>query len=695
METPVHWRHYASVLWDRKWVLITVLVVTLTATVVWLQQQTPVYRASTRIKVDYEGIRLLNIQTVSPNESQDWQQLNTIQHLLQSRALATDVVEKMNLRENKDFLDGAPPEAAVGVLQRSLRASLVRESRLMDIVVEHPKPAITALVANGVAETFIQQNIDRKVNDATEAVKRLRKEANEFQANVRKSEEALQAFREANNGISLEERQHIIVNKLNELNTAVTNASTARLQAEVIWKDVEAALKDNEKLSAIPAISNESQVVALRQKLADKRGAIATLSQKYKDAHPAMAQARAELQELTQSLATARQEAAQALHSNYLNLKANEVGLRAAVQEQDHQALDLYRKLVDYNDLKRNADADQKLYESILGRIREAGATERLQTNDVHIVDLAVVPGGPFKPQKTRLLLVGAVFGLFLGILLSLLADYYDDKIKTHEDIEQFLRLPLLACVPHISGNNAVHRNREVETQPKSIAAEAFRNLRATISLGTLSGKAKILLVTSAGPGEGKSLVASNLGTVLANNNLRTLIIDADLRRPTQEKVYAIGSPVGLSKFLANGGEDILIYPTGVQNLDVIVAGAVPPNPPELLGSAKMRALLAEMEKRYDRIIVDSPPITAVSDALLLLPHVHGVVMVVHRGKVRRDIVARALQKLRESDVPILGAVLNNVDVNKNGYYYYPYHYSYYDKPDRTGQAAETKNKVG
>ncbi len=374
--------------------------------------------------------------------------------------------------------------------------------------------------------------------------------------------------------------------------------------------------------------------------------------------------------------------------------KAKEESLQKALHEQEQEALEMESKAPDYNMLKRNAEADRQLYDSILTRMRETSVADKLQSSNIHLIDPVQVPGSPFKPQKGRSLMVGLFLGLGGAFGVSYLLNAFDDKIKSYEDVDS-LGLPLLTGVPRINLKDASQNGRVLQADPHSISAEAFRNLRASISLKPEANSAKPLLVTSTAPGEGKSVVSANLAIAFATNKQRTLLIDCDLHNPVQHRVFPADPDKGISLYLtSNATLQQVVQPTDVPNLDVLHVGSIPPNAPELLGSPRIRELIADACAQYDRVVIDSPPVTAVSDPLVLLPYVQGVIYVIGFGKIRREIVARTMQRLRECGAPLVGIVMNNIDQELHGYYYYPYKYSNYHKK-RKGNADANCSSVG
>jgi polysaccharide biosynthesis transport protein len=654
---------------------------------IYTYRQTPTYRATAALEVSSETMKVLNIQDVLSTDTRDDQYFNTQIKIMQSRTLCEQVVQSLHLDRNPSFLAYAGSQGDLAAaLQERLSVEPERNTTILDIHVDHPDPKLAADLANGVAQQYIKQNLEKKMLASTDAVRMLREQADEFKKKVEQSESALAQYRQRTQ--SSEEYQNSVVDKLKDLNNSVTQAQKARLDAEAEWNGVKALLDAGRTPSEIPAIMNNPKVSDLRKQLNDKQITLAVLRERYREQHPSMVAIQTELSEITGKLTNACNDAVEAFQAGYLMAKAKEESLQKALHDQEQEAMVMEGKQPDYNMLKRDAEADRQLYDSIVNRIKETGVANSLQSNNIRLIDPVQVPGSPFKPQKGRNL----VIGLFLGVSAAFAAGYmlsvFDDKIKTYEDVDS-LGLPLLTGVPHIDLKDSSQNGRVLQADPHSVSAEAFRNLRASISLKPEANSAKPLLVTSTAPGEGKSVVSANLAIAFATNKQRTLLIDCDLHNPVQHHVFPADPDKGISLYLTS---DVtlqeVVQPTNVPNLDVLHVGSIPPNAPELLASDRIRELIGDACEQYDRVIIDSPPVTAVSDPLVLLPYVQGVIYVIGFGKIRREIVARTMQRLRECGAPLVGVVMNNIDQDLHGYYYYPYKYSYYQKKRKGNGAA-------
>ncbi len=688
----IHWRQYGAILMERKWIALTTLVVVVTITMISTFKETPIFRTFARIMVDAEQQTIpTDVETAVANEIQEQQTMNTLRQLLTSHKLAKRVVQKHTLDQDREFIPGdgkISVDTAASVLRGCISTQQVPDSRLIDIVAEHSNAAVATRLANLVAEEFVQWNFDEKTLGPKESIRLLDAEVESYKKNYEQSQQRILEYSKNTHGILPEDLYRNITAEYQAVTQRLFEAKSNRLEAEDVWWRVKKAIEEGRNPASIPEIAASPDVTSLRSQYVDRQLNVTRLQDRYKESHPLMVEALSQLQEIQKQLDKAVNDAIRNIELRYVGLKAQEDAILRRIESTDQRLSVLTQKNFEFQKLKFDSEQDQRLYQLLKESIKDLDFQKRVVKNNVSVVDPARLPGAPYKPQRSRSLMMGVVLGVVFGLGLSFLAHFYDDKIKTTEDIEHYLKLPLLTCVPHIQLTGAIERSREVVVEPKSIASESFRTMRANISISPSANKMKLFLITSAGPSEGKSLVASNLAQVFANNSQRTLLIDCDLRHPVQQRVYQ-STALSLSTFLANasGGLESVIQKTDIPNLDVITCHSIPPNPPELLGSARMRELLNSVRDRYDRIVVDSPPITVVSDAVLLLPYVEGVILVVHFRKMRRDLVARAVRKLRDGDVPIVGAVLNNIDLKKNGYYYYPYHYHYYGQYAQSNKA--------
>jgi succinoglycan biosynthesis transport protein ExoP len=580
--------------WEHKTLALVTLALVVTGTLIWTFTRTPVYRATAVLEVNREDAKLPSIQTAVSADMFDDQYFNTQQMILRSRTLCEQVIDSLSPDERRQILPGAGGDADfAGALQDGLGVDPVRDSRLIEIHVDHANPRVAALLANAVAHEFIKKHLEKRMAASTEAIRWLRQQTEGYQ------EQAKQTHLGSSSGPGHPRRSETAgdVNDLKATLDSVTNPAL------------------------IPAIANNPEVASLRQRLKEKQIQMAVLRERYKPQHPAMVALQTELDQTEQKLAIACNEGLEGLKATFL-------------------------------------------------------LASRLESSNIQLIDPVRPPASPYKPNKKRNVMTGIVVGFISGIGLSLLAHSADGRVRTYEDVDA-LGLPLLSGVPHMKRGSR-RALPVVQADPHSIGAEAFRNLRASLKLQPRARTATTLLVTSTAPGEGKSLVAANLSIAFASNNERTLLIDADMYHPVQHQLFHAPFEKGLSLFLTDSVPlEEIVQKTDIANLDVITVGDLPNNPAELLGSARLQRLLLEAGEQYQHIVIDSPPVTGVSDPLVLLPLVRGVIFVVGFGKIRREIVTRTMQRLRECEAPLLGVVLNNIDLQSHAHYYYPYRYSY------------------
>jgi len=697
---PVAWRNNVYSIWDRRWLLLAVTLAAVVAAYYWVSRQKPSYRASAQVLVESETMKVLNIQDVLSTDTRDLQYVNTQVKLLQSQALIRSAAEAMKLADDRLFLEYLPTDAdTVRALEKCLTVAAERNSRLIRITAVHSSPEMAARLANGVAEEYIRQDRHRKMSASMEAVTWLLQQAEEIKPKLAKSEAAMSEYRQANHAVSVEERQNIVVDKLKEINIALTRAHADRLVAETEWNLVETAIKTGRKPLEIALVADTEQVKGLLQKRGDRQVALATLLQRYKEEYPSVVAAQAELKVTEDKLAAACEAAIRGIQEKHQLANVKEDNLKVALHEQEQEALKLDRTLTAYNALKRNAEADRALYDSILTRIKETSVAAKIETTNVRLVDPATPPKLPAGLRKLFVLAGSAAFGLVFGAFLCLFTERLSDKIKDYHDLES-LGAPALGMIPRVRSKltrekfSVMQADADAATQDTvaaftkgepcvrrnnlyAVAAEHFRSLLTYIKISPHTKSAKVFLVTSAIPGEGKSFVAANLAETFSHCSGRVLLLDADLRKPTQQCCFGISSDVGLTTGLVTDvAHESLIQRAKNSKLDILPSGGTPVGPQELLRSHRMEALLAKLRQQYDTIVIDTPPLAPVSDALALLPLVDAIVFVVQFNTVSRDFLVETLQKVRTCTTAPLGVVFNAVDFKKY-HYYYPYNGKY------------------
>jgi len=680
-----------QILLERLWIWVTVFVAITTAAVFHTGKKVPMYKATARIQMDVPQAKVVEADNVVSVNPRDYAYINTQVKILESYALAKTVADNLDLADHKVLRRSAGEGTDYGaMLKGAATIALVGGTRMVDVTARHTDSEVATLMANGLADGYVKQNLARRMESSLEALEWLRKQAEAYKSRLEESELALQEYREKTLSTSLVNRHNVEVAKLQDITKSLTDAESASLRAETEWMKVKKLMDAGESFTSLETIASDVLVHSAEAKVLEKKTEIGVLRSRYKDKHPTLLRAIRELDELNEQHKRASTAAAENVRQAYILAKETEAALRKELASQQKKTLQFDRKLMAYNELVRNVEADKELYNSILARMKETSVAGQMKLNNVRVVDYAREPTAPFNINRQRDITRAAVIGLIVGIGLAYLVHFGDDRIRRTEELEQGMRLPVLAVIPKITGKRVRDRACVAHLERQAAAAESFRTLRASLALSPAAKKAHQVMITSAEARAGKSLVSSNLSIAFAHNGLRTLLIDADLRRPSQHRAFDIEVDKGLSHVLAGDikWQDALIE-TGVPNMDIIPVGHIPPNPAELLGSSTMHKLLQEAGKKYDKVVLDAPPVFGLSDPFVLLPQVEGVIFIAMFNKSRRRSISHAVQKLQEGETPILGCVMNGVDLGRpSGYYYYYHHYGYYYNSERANDNA-------
>ncbi len=466
----------------------------------------------------------------------------------------------------------------------------------------------------------------------------------------------------------------------------MTNARTNRVQKESLFRQVEKLDPKSANVDSFPAVAQSSAVLDARGRLSTLEQQKASLTGRYGPQHPEMLKLETQIENARRQIRVEAAKAIEQLRSEYLAAAAQERSLTSSLEEQKTAALDLDKKSTAYSILERQAESDRKVYESLLQQQKELSVVRNSRANNVQMMDTAEVPGAPFTPDLRRDWMMALLLGLGLAIGLAFGVEYLDDTVKTPDDVTRRLKLPLLGLVP-------AARGKEVPLLTGTVPhdfGEAFRSLRTSLVFASGSETTRIIGVTSSQPLEGKTTTACNLGAALALGGARVLLIDGDMRRPSLHKTMGLQNAIGLSHLLVGQARvRDAVQRTSEPNLFVITAGRTPPNPSELLASDRMKAFLQNLASGpFDWVVLDTPPVLAVTDAVIVGPLVTGLVFVIGSQMTRRVHAERALETLRTSRPNIIGVVLNRVDFDGNKYYYsryYGYQYkSYYGQPAAT-----------
>jgi len=668
------------------WLITGIAVACLLAAIVISLMITPLYRATSTIEVNPEGVQVVGKQIgdVQPTAGNERGFLNTQVGLLKSRSLAERVARSTNLANNEALFEQDVPRqareaAAAGLVQGSVLIQPVRDSSLISIAIEGSDPELTARLSNAYADNFIQSNMERRYEATSYARNFLQQRIAAVKAKLEQTERELVAYAQKQGIITLSvdtggtgsvrQEQSIDAATLVQTNNALSQARSDRIAAEQRFRQGAGAQ------STVAAISDPTV-----QGLGQQRAALeAEYQQKlalFKPEFPEMVQLRSRIdslaQEITRQRSSVSGSTSNSLRADYQAALARENALQARVDQGKAGLLALRERSIQYTILQREVDTNRSLYDALLQRFKEVGVAGGVGANVVSVVDRAQVPGGPFKPNLPLNIMIGLALGLILGLGTAFSIEWIDDTIKTPDDVGTKLGLASLGVIPGVGKGLAV---REQLEDPRSQVSEAYQSVRTALQFSTDHGVPRSLLITSTRASEGKSSTALALAQTLASLGASVLLIDADLRKPTFRGPSSTSQ--GLSSLLA-GSEKVAecVHPTQMERLFLLPSGPIPPNPAELLASGRFKEILDEALQRFDHIVIDSPPVLGLADAPMLASSTEGTLMVIEAGAIRRAAALNAVNRLRASEARLMGAILTKFNALKVGYGY-GYGYGY------------------
>jgi succinoglycan biosynthesis transport protein ExoP len=675
-------RNYWLMIRERKWYALTVFLITVIAAAAYTFSRTPIFQAAAMVQVLRHGQEVLRVQDVVDNNITGDTDFNTQIKILESMAMAQNVASRLSSDEvqqltnpykNKSGAAPSPVDIIVGnrqILPQRLTLMLAVEFR-------HPDRKMAARVANLFAEEYIAYNSRLRVDESMKAVDELNDRADQQRKKVDDIANALQAFRQSKNLISLEQSKDIVTDKLKALNSMATQTGASLKEAEVRWTQVQAWEKQGKDLTELPFIAAQAEVGQLMSLITTQKTAVAQLSERYKAKHPSMIQAVNTLEQTQRQLDAAVADAAATIQAEYDNALQTDEEAHQALTDQEAKSMELDQYSVEYDNLTREFRVNNQLLESMMTRMRETAVTSTIETQNARIIDPALEPGSPISPNIPTNLTMGAVIGVVLGFGFAYLLAIIDDRVKTSFDIESLIGLHLLGIIPRINRMEQPDKAQIVSNGADPIIVEAFMSLHSTLRLKDESRNAKLLLVTSTLPGEGKSFVTTNLALAFASQGQRTVVVDCDLRKPNVQNSFRLQATKGVINYCTQGAllDDIIVRNVH-PNLDVITTGGRSKAPAQLFNNREFETLVAELGKRYDRILFDTPPLGVVSDAMNILPMMDGAIFTIQFNRVKRKAAQRCARRLLSANVEIFGAILNDMNMKVAGDYYG----EYYDK---------------
>jgi capsular exopolysaccharide synthesis family protein len=760
---------YWRVVRKHLWLIIGISVLIPTLVAIYLIRKPDIYEAQARIQVDLEnsnpllgGMSKNNSQVILNSESNDPAYFNTQLQILNGPGLLRRVAKGMDLEHNPDFVVDARQQSTwtslrnilfkrsnnanrsavevlpvsptssttaqdlqeaerlsdyVDALQETIRVEpvketrlTVRETRLIDISYRHTDPHLAARIVNTVADTFVDQNREKKTATSSTTSSYLEKRIAELQSTIRTKEEELINYAKNHQILSLDANQNTVVERLEELNKQLLTAENERKLAEAAYRaslqpGAAAALAEGgQSQREVPSATELATQAEL--KLAELKQKRAELLVENTEKWPAVKEVDKQIAFLEKHMNDARTRATTVVTTNlatrYRQTLATEEALRKAYDQQRAETLTQNEAAVNYRIIQQEIETNKTLLDGLLQRTKENDVVLAGTPNNVRVVDYAIAQKTPVAPRRTMIVGVAFLLSLALGIGLAFFIEYLDDSVRSTDDVENFIHLPSVAIIPQLASLKSKRliglgsrsgplvpatagANGEIlltDLDKRSPIVEAYRHLRTSILLSTAGRAPRTILITSSLPSEGKTTTAVNTCISLAQTGARVLIIDADMRRPRVHSIFNLKNDNGLSALLSREVSQDEINAAIQQDersgLFVLTAGPVPPNPAELVGSDQMVKLMNAVTPLFTHVVIDSPPIAAFTDGVLIGAMVEGVLLVVESGKSSRKVVARARKLLQDVGARIIGVVLNRADVSVNGDYYYNTYYSHY-----------------
>lgn len=701
--------HYWRLARTYYWLLLLVCIAGVTGAYYWTKQQPKIYQTSSKIvyhnsRGNILGRNIEQVELLNPGGRWQFEQFwHTQKEVLRANWFLERVAKREGLLDNPKFMPDPPDgqtrskeeamQLAAGRISGMTDISLQRDSRVGVVTVRSKHPELATTLANGVADAYIEYTkefqsggMERITNWFDQYVAKKRTELEEAQTK-------LQKFQRDNNILSLsyEDRQKRISQNIEAVNGQLQTVQGKLSAEEALLEQIRTMEQSGDDLNAIADLVENEALKKLFAREAELEQELADLKTRYMAKHPQVSGVQEQLKVVRKNIQSEINRIRSATSNKVAVLRRQKGKLQGQLRGLEQQLAKLDEVGVEYGQLKHRAENLEEVYDTVLKRSSELNINSRYQRNDIEVLEHATVPENPVSPSLPMNLALGLLLGLSLGAGGTILLDTLDTTIKSEEDVEKYTDKPILAMLPKLDagllrgletiGESAA--DTITHTAPKSSFAEGIKTLRTNLTFMSPDNPPETLLVTSPGPSEGKTLTSVNMAIAMAQSGQKTIIVDTDLRRPRLHKALGVEKKGGVTSVVTRGEPlETQVQSTVVDNLDALACGEVPPNPSELLHSEKFEGLLDQLRANYDRVIFDSPPLVAVSDALVLSQSVDGVLMMVEFAQTRRETLRHSLEQLHGIGAPLLGLVLNEVSARSGRYGYGTYRYEYYGERD-------------
>ncbi|MGB2880409.1 MAG: polysaccharide biosynthesis tyrosine autokinase [Rhodoferax sp.] len=702
-EPSLDFVEYWRTLRKYKWAILALaLVVTLVAGVIAFVT-TPIYEAQATVLIELSKQKVVSIEDVYSGMRATREYFQTQVEIIKSREVALKAIEKIKLYDYPAYDPRAPKKGLAAFLEQigfakkgaprewnekslaeavlpavtgGLSIEPIRLSQLVVVRFVSTDAALAAKITNTIAETYIENDLDARYQMTRSASVWLQERLSGLKEKLNQSEQVLQGYREKQGLVSVKDNsQGGSGQQMEQLQTRLIEARTRRAEIEATYRIVKDAAKVGD-LASQPAVLNSMQVTDAKRQTAETARKLADVSQRYGKEHPKYLQAESEAKTASENLQRQIELVVGGINNEYERARSTERMLESSLAAARGTVQNVNRKEFELGQYEREVDSNKQMYDMFIKRAKETNVAGDLQSMVARVVDAAEVPGGPIKPRKVLIVTVALLMGLLAGCMLALLLELLDNTLKTTEDVEVHLKQPLLTVMPMLDKKSAERMvsGRLVLDSPNSLYAEAIRTARTGVLLSSVDVSSRAIVVTSSVPGEGKTTFSSNLAMAHALTK-KTLLLDADMRRPSIAKCYGLDPSIpGLSELVAGTAKlSECVHQIEGSRLVVMTSGVIPPNPLELLHSDRFGQTLEALRKHFEIVIIDSPPVELVSDAVVIASRASGVIFVTKAQSTPYPMARKSLQRLRRAGGHIVGVVLNALDFNKAEKYYGEY----------------------
>jgi succinoglycan biosynthesis transport protein ExoP len=683
------------VLTKQRFTIITVTVLFVSAAVWYAFRTPPVYESVSRIEIKPDELSGSDLMGLFEAEDSAAENLQTEVRILQSDSVLFQTAQALNLlhlvRTGKSDPNApiTPQErrAMVGIVKGGLSVAIIPNTRIVEIHYRSNDPKLGTDIANQLVETYSDAELQTKFERTEHVSQWLQNRMDDLRQEASDTQKRLADYQKEHNIVGTDENSNLTLQTLENVSSELDSAEADRIMKEARMREFDTLSPDMMAL-----MGDNTALAGLRNQLADLQTQRAQLASKYGSKHPQMQQMDQEIDKVKAQIDSEVELARRQVNDEYTGAMGLENELRKRLGSQEEAAYRLNEDVAQYAILRHQAELTRDLYDTLQMRLKEASISAGMSAANITVVDRATVPFVPVAPDKSRSLLYGLFGGVFVGCVLAFVIESIDDRLRTSEEVEAASMLPSLAAIPNMSTGAVRHRPDVKERapkgafstphqlitlwDPKSHGAEAYRGLRSSLLLSSIDNPPRIIVITSAFPAEGKTTTAINFAIVLAQRGEQVLLVDADLRRGSLRRVFGISDEnVGLSTALSQQTleRELPVPFPDLPTLHVLPTGPLPPNPAEMLSSNRMEEQMRLWVKRFDRIVIDSAPLLAVSDTQSLAVRADAVVLVARAGVTRKRALIRARDLLWRVNAPVAGVVVNDVDLRLENFYTYRY----------------------